>query len=123
MRSIGSGRWWGIEVAVVTLTINAREYKVTCDDGQEPHLLELARMVEERVMGLVDSVGQVGEARLLMMTSLLIADELQSASRGGGNGRPSPLQEAPAADDRQAAELLERCANRLESIAAHLERD
>ena len=107
-------------MAEVTLTINSREYKVTCDDGQEPHLLDLANIVEDRVQGLVGSIGQVGEPRLLMMACLLIADELKSALAGDGQG--VPLQQA-AADDQEAAELLERCADRLESIAAHLERD
>ena len=116
-------------MAEVTLTINTREYKVTCDDGQEPHILELAGMVENRVQGLIQSVGQVGEARLLMMASLLIADELKAAHGASGAAAPPPSirqapgQSADGSDDRRAAEVLERCAARLESIAAHLERD
>ena len=112
-------------MAEVTLTINARDYKVTCDDGQEPHLLSLAGMIEDRVQGLIDSVGQVGEARLLMMASLLIADELKTALDGRGSAAPpgQPSQQPSGPDDQRAAEVLERCAARLESIAAHLERD
>ena len=81
----------------------------------------LARIVEDRVKGLVASVGQVGEARLLMMACLLIADETRSAVPGNGEG--APLDQATASDDQQAAEVLERCADRLESVAAHLEQD
>lgn len=103
-------------MAQVTLTVNGRSYEVACDDGQEEHLLELARMVDERVRDLAASVGAVGEPRLLVMTSLLIADELDEARRGvnpGGRG-------GEAAEAR-AAEALEGCAERLERIAARLE--
>jgi cell division protein ZapA len=105
-------------MAEVALTINGRQYGVTCDDGQEPHLLALADLIEERVQDLVASVGQVGEARLLMMASLLIADELKAAQRAGpgsGNGHDP--------DQERAAAAIERCAERLEAIAAHLEGD
>ncbi len=108
-------------MAEVTLMINAREYKVTCDDGQEHHLMGLAKIVEDRVKSLVASIGQVGEARLLMMASLLIADDLKSASAEIGEG--APLQRAAGTDDQQAAEAIERCADRLETVAAHLEQD
>ena len=100
-------------MAQVSLTINGRQYEVTCDDGQEPHLVDLAQLVEARVRGLVAAVGQVGEARLLMMASLLIADDLKAAQNGAGRH---------AGDEEAAAALvLERCAERLEAIAAHLE--
>jgi len=108
-------------VAEVTLTINGRDYTVTCDDGQEGHLLALAGLVEERVGGLVASIGQVGEARLLMMASLLIADELVAAR---DDGAPAGTPPAAAGDEQERAVLaVERCAERLEAIAAHLEGD
>ena len=112
-------------MAEVTLIINAREYKVTCDDGQERHLIDLAKIIEDRVKGLVASVGQVGEARLLMMASLLITDELKSALAGrtGGGIVQQPAPQPANSDDQQLAEVLERCAGRLESVAARLEQD
>ena len=112
-------------MAEVTLTINGRNYTVACDDGQEAHLRHLAGHIEQRVGELSESVGQVGEPRLLVMASLLIADELADAysqiaelERGGAApGRDAADQAA----DQAAAETLEGCASRLEAIAERLE--
>jgi cell division protein ZapA len=60
----------------VTVTINGRKYDISCDNGEEAHLTQLAEYVDRRVGELVTKVGQVGDARLLVMTSLLCADEL-----------------------------------------------
>ena len=68
-------------MAQVDLAINGKSYKIACDDGQEDHLLELASNVDQRVQQLVSSVGQLGDARLLVMACLLISDELSEAPR------------------------------------------
>jgi cell division protein ZapA len=108
-------------VAEVTLTINGRNYTVACDDGQEAHLQHLAGHIDQRVGELSESVGQVGEPRLLVMASLLIADELadaysQIAELDSGGGAP-----ARGSEDLSAVEALEGCASRLEAIADRLE--
>ena len=68
-------------MAQVDVAINGKSYKIACDDGQENHLLELASNVDQRVQQLVSSVGQLGDARLLVMACLLISDELSEAQR------------------------------------------
>ena len=68
-------------MAQVDVAINGKSYKIACDDGQEDHLLELASNVDQRVQQLVSSVGQLGDARLLVMACLLISDELSEAQR------------------------------------------
>jgi len=104
-------------MAVATLTINGRTYEVSCDDGQEGHLQKLAEHVDERVRQLADSVGQVGEARLLVMASLLVADELYDAYR-----QIHLLNEAGTGQGAAggAAAALENCAQRIEAIAERL---
>ena len=97
----------------VTVTVNGRAYQIACEDGKERHVEQLAAYVEAHVSELAKDVGQVGEARLLMMASLLIADDLKAAHNGAGRH---------AGDEEAAAALvLERCAERLQAIAAHLE--
>ncbi len=66
-------------MAQLDVNINGRSYRVACDDGQEDHLRQLAEYVDRQVMELVGSVGQVGEARLLVMACLLIADDLSES--------------------------------------------
>ncbi len=56
--------------------MNGRSYQLACDDGEEGHLLNLAAYFDGRVSELAGSVGQVGEARLMLMAGLMIADDL-----------------------------------------------
>ena len=63
-------------MAQITIRINEQDYKIACDDGQEKHLASLANYLDSKIKELVNSVGQVGESRLLVMACLLITDEL-----------------------------------------------
>lgn len=103
-------------MAQVDVTINGREYRIACDDGQETHVRQLADYVDRRVSELVSAVGQVGEARLLVMASLLIADELSEAfaSLQGGDSRANDAAQ-------RLAEATEALAEKIEGIAARLE--
>ena len=66
-------------MAQVDVSINNHNYRISCDDGQEEHLKELADLVDQRLVQLVNTVGQIGESRLLVMTCLVVADELMEA--------------------------------------------
>ena len=75
----------------VSVTINGHPYKIACDDGQEPRIRRLAQYVDARVGDFVKRVGQVGEARLLLLAALVIADELSDCKRGVAAGeKPQP---------------------------------
>ncbi len=102
----------------VSVNINQRSYRIACEVGQEPHLTKLADFVDKRVGDLVAAVGQIGDTRLMVMTSLLIADEIADLE-----AELAALREdraAPAAADADAAEI-EALAGRIEAIAAGLE--
>jgi cell division protein ZapA len=64
----------------VSVPVNGRSYTITCDDGQEPRIRRLAQYVDAKVGEFVAGVGQVGEARLLLLAALVIADELSDAN-------------------------------------------
>ncbi len=103
----------------VSISINGRAYEIACDNGQEEHLERLAAFVDERVAGLVTSVGQAGDARLLVMASLLIADELAEAY--GDLAKQQDESKAPeGVDADRAAEKLNALAARVEGIADRL---
>ncbi len=108
----------------VTVTINRRPYRVACEDGQEDHLRSLARLVDERVAELTGSVGQVGDQRLLVMASLLFADDAADARRSLDEARDriEALTATEAATGR-AADGIEDLATRIESLADALEKD
>ena len=108
----------------VDVLINGRRYQIACDKGQEEHLSQLAEFVDKRVQGLVGSVGQVGDARLLAMISLLLADELSEAystlQKNEGAGKST---DGMAVDEREEAlaSRLERMASRIETLASGFE--
>lgn len=110
--------------ARVTVTINGRSYQIACDDGQESHLLRLADYVDKRVSQLVAAVGQVGDAHLLVMASLLVADELTDArteAESLRHGRPAAAGTAEGIDEDELAERLQSLSERMESLAERLE--
>lgn len=120
----------------LAITINGRSYQIACEDGQEKHTAELAAYIDKRVKDLAASVGQVGDMRLLVLASLLVADELRevydeldSARAEVGaqtgkepNGGDSAAEELAAQSEAVLAERLEAAAGALEDIAVRLER-
>lgn len=105
-------------MAQVALDINGRRFEVACDDGQEPHLRALGAEIDQRVRTLVESVGQVGEMRLLVMAGLLLADDLDEQT-GQVTGRTPARQ--PSAEDARTVERLNAVAERVERVAARFE--
>lgn len=104
-------------MAQVDVTINGRSYRVACEDGQEQRLIELSHYVDEKVGELTRSVGQIGDTRLLVMASLLVADELSDA-------RDALAEQQVHADGKALDKLaagLDSLAQRMEKIAARLE--
>lgn len=65
----------------VTVTINGSKYRMACEDGQENHLMDLARNFDERISELRGKFGEIGDARLLVMAAMTIADELSESGR------------------------------------------
>jgi cell division protein ZapA len=63
-------------MAHVNVTINGREYRMACDDGQEDHLGALARDLDQRIAKLRDDFGHKGDTLLAVMAALLMIDEL-----------------------------------------------
>lgn len=96
----------------VTVNLNGHHYTIGCADGDEGRLRVLADDLDKRMSALVGAVGQVGDARLLVMLCLLLLDEMEEV-RGGASA-------APPADDSAAA-AIESLAARMESLAERLE--
>lgn len=63
----------------VTITINGRNYGVFCDDGQEPRVAELGNHIDSRLKEIASSGANISESHLLVLTSLVLADELHDA--------------------------------------------
>lgn len=101
----------------VDVVINGRDYRIACEAGQEARLGELARQVDDRIRGLVSTLGNVGDDRLLVMASLLIADDLADASAAlSAEGAQAEARDAAVAEE------IEAFARRVEGVADALER-
>jgi len=60
----------------VSVTINGRQFRMACEDGQEGHLMNLARDLDSRIEGLRTKFGEIGDTRLTVMAALTVADSL-----------------------------------------------
>ena len=62
-------------MANVSIKFNGKEFLLSCDDGQEEHLEELSLHLNKKFSGLKNSLGNIGENKLLLITSIKIMDE------------------------------------------------
>ena len=65
----------------VSVTINGRQFRMACEDGQEGHLMNLARELDNRINSLRAKFGEIGDTRLTMMAAITVADELSEAGQ------------------------------------------
>ena len=63
-------------MANVNIKFNGKEFLLSCDDGQEEHLEELLSHINEKFNNLKNDLGNIGENKLLLITSVQIIDEL-----------------------------------------------
>ena len=63
----------------INVTINGRQYRMACEEGQEVRLLKLAESLETRVESLRGKFGEIGDQRLTVMAALTACDELLDA--------------------------------------------
>ena len=108
----------------VTITVNRRPYRLACEDGQEEHLKAVAARVDTRVGELVKKFGQIGDQQLLVMLGLLLADEAAELRRRLDQQEHLSAEHATAyaAADAAAASILDTVAERVEALAATVER-
>jgi cell division protein ZapA len=93
-------------MAHVSVTINGRQYRMACDDGQEHHLARLAHDLDQRISNLRTTFGEIGEMRLTIMAALIVIDEIseQRQRLHRAETELAALQQArAAAADRSAA--------------------
>ena len=62
-------------MANVNIKFNGKDFLLSCEDGQEEHLLELAEHLNKRFTELKLSLGNIGENKLLIISSISIMDE------------------------------------------------
>lgn len=121
-------------VASVNVSINGRQYRMACEDGEETHLTKLATEFDERIAKLRENFGEIGDSRLIVMAALTLADELSEVklrlarlqddmaalqdARVSASERTRATQDAIAAAFTDAAERLESIVRKLNQPVA-----
>ena len=104
-------------MAQVDVSVNGQSYRIACEDGQEDRLVDLAAMVDEKVIGLVNQIGQVGSNRLLVMAALIIADELVDLKNEAGSSQ----EVEDNTNQKDTVLALQEITKRIENIADQVE--
>jgi cell division protein ZapA len=107
-------------MAQMIIEVNGRPYTVGCEDGQEQHLIELARLFDRQVRQVSQDMGQLGDTRLFLMGALLLADELSDAKArlGTVQAELARMQSDQARIEVRATLALDNAAKRIEKLAA-----
>jgi cell division protein ZapA len=99
----------------VSVTINGRQFRMACEDGQEGHLMNLARELDNRINSLRTKFGEIGDTRLTVMAAITVADELSEAGQ-----RIKRLEEELAALQNAQVAISDRNKAAQAAIAAAL---
>jgi cell division protein ZapA len=108
----------------INVTINGRQYRMACEEGQEVRLLRLAENLESRVESLRGKFGEIGDARLTVMAALTVCDELVDANQRILNLEKelSTLRDVRVAAVDRAKATQTAVANALNAAAERIER-
>jgi cell division protein ZapA len=110
-------------MAQVTAIIAGRQYRLACEDGQEDHLLNLAKDLETRVIDLRRKFGEIGDTRLTVMAALMLADEVSELANKVGKleAEIAELELARVATVQRAREASDAVVGAFNSAAERIE--
>jgi cell division protein ZapA len=113
----------------VNVTINGRQFRMACEDGEEAHLMHLAEDLDLRISRLRTRFGEIGDTRLTVMAALTLADELSETKEKVQRIEPelATLQDASVDSADRAlstqaavAAALNAAAERIEMVTKQL---
>jgi len=106
-------------MAEVDIEVAGHRYVLSCRDGDEDHLRDIAGMVHARALDAARMMGGMSEARQLLYAGLLLADEVNDLRAAASAPRAAPPP--PGDSDAALATALERLAERMEALAGRVE--
>lgn len=108
-------------MSTLHIMINGRDYQVACDDGQETHVKMLADDIDNRVRALSSRMGQAGDSVLLVLASLMMADELHEIRQQISDFKKQNTG-ATASDQSRMEEMEQVIAGTISEIALRIEK-
>jgi cell division protein ZapA len=101
-------------MAQINVMVGGRSYTLSCREGEEARLQRLAAHVSRKAEDLGATLGQMSEPRMLLMSALLVADELFDQKDRAARAAATPV------DTGAAAGAITAAAERLELFASQL---
>lgn len=96
----------------VILNVNGNPYQLACNEGEEDQLQALGGVISDKVQDIVQAMGHIGDAKLILMAALLLLDEAKSIT----------AQSSQLAQNSQAnADAIKAAAAKIENIADQIE--
>lgn len=109
-------------MAEVSITINGRNFGISCDNGQEQRVLELGRYVDSRLREIARAGAASNEAHLLVLTALMLSDEIfdlrEDVSILGANAKNREEQER---EEAMVVGAIDQLAERIDQIARRIQ--
>ncbi len=118
-------------MAQINVSINGRNFRMACDDGEEDRLIGLAKRFDGCIEELRSSFGEIGDQRLTVMAGIMVLDELSELEKkvasleGAVESAQSERSDAVAKLSRSEGDVVEKideAAKRIEAIAESLNR-
>lgn len=109
-------------MAEVSIEVNGRSYRIACEDGQEDHVMELAKSFGSYIEGLKSEYREAGDARLAVMAGIMAMDELDEIKRRLSEleAELGRLNEAGEAMGREHVALEAEYAKRFSALAERI---
>ena len=113
-------------MAEVNISMNGRVYEISCDDGQEGRVGDLASYIDQRMQKIARSGAAYNDAHLMVLTSLVLADELFEAREQSGepvkNRKTAETEPvADAEEEKNLVKMLDKLTKRIDGIAARVQ--
>ena len=107
----------------VDVEINGKKYRMSCEEGQQAHLLHLAEQFNTRVESYKGDFGEIGDTRLTVMAGIAVLDELAEAEKRIASLREDIAELTTAGRELtlETEELEQRFARRMADAARKIE--
>jgi cell division protein ZapA len=111
-------------MAQVAVNIAGRTYRMACEDGEEPHLEELAREFDGKITQMRGAFGEIGDQRLMVMAAISLADERSEARRKAAllENELAQLRDSSGRAHADVEEIASQVSRAVDEAAGRIER-
>jgi cell division protein ZapA len=112
-------------MAEVNLLIDGRTYGVACDDGQERRVQQLGTYIDQRLREVARGSGAANKAQLMVLTSLLLADEVFDLRQAANANTQAPqvvYQGLTPQDEQEITSAIGQLAARVGKLTARIQK-